>query len=197
MQIKQIQIEGNGVFGSFLKTILSPHCDIVNTADIVILAVPFSAYEDVASKYKNKLLVNVCSVQEETNRICLKYSDQVLGIHPMFGPRSPEDGRTSIVTLDTVYQNPVLELFSKISAIITHYPDGRFITGKLHDEMMAKTHLQVIKISDMISKIVYDARDIPDDFLPTSFKRLKSMADQFLDMPPGTKESILANKYGH
>jgi hypothetical protein len=55
--------------------------------------------------------------------------------------------------------------------------------------------LQVVKLSELISKITAEASDVPDEFLPTSFKRLKALSEQFLDMPEGTKTSILSNPY--
>lgn len=67
----KIQIIGNGSFGTFLNEILTPIYEIVDSADIVILAVPKSAYEEVCREHSGKLLVNVCSVQVETNKIIL------------------------------------------------------------------------------------------------------------------------------
>ncbi|GBG14300.1 uncharacterized protein NMK_1888 [Novimethylophilus kurashikiensis] len=189
-----INIVGAGVFGTFLRTVLAPFCLFSEDADIAILAVPFDAYEDVASAHAGKHLVNVCSVQDATNSICLRHSDRVTGIHPMFGPRSPAAGRTSIVTLTNSCSDEVLEVFGSISSLV-EFANGERITGETHDRMMAKTHLQVVRLADKINAIVADASDIPDECLPTSFKRLKAMAEQFLDMPPGTKSSILANSH--
>ena len=59
----QITIIGDGEFGTFLKEKLSPYFNIVPDADIVILAVPLSAYDEVCSANAGKHLVNVCSVQ--------------------------------------------------------------------------------------------------------------------------------------
>lgn len=191
----EVTIEGDGVFGTFLRTVLAPFCLITDDADIVILAVPFHAYDEVAAAHAGKHLVNVCSVQEQTNTTCLKYSTRVTGIHPMFGPRSPAAGRTCLVTLTNSQSEDVLELFGSISTLV-EFANGERITGKLHDAIMAKTHLQVVRLADKISAIVQAAADVPDECLPTSFKRLKAMAEQFLDMPPGTKSSILANKHG-
>jgi prephenate dehydrogenase len=205
MTFKQdVAIEGTGVFGTFLRKELAPHFTIVDTANIVILAVPAAAYREMADKHQGKHLVNVCSVQEETTNICLEFTAMVTSIHPMFGPRSPADGRTCILT----YQDQnglskqrdaeiqlVIDTFAKISSKIVTEFNGQPMTPRLHDEMMAKTHKQVVQISDHILQIVEDAKDIPDECLPTSFKRLRDMAEQFLDMPPGTRDSILSNKH--
>jgi prephenate dehydrogenase len=208
-----IQIVGDGVFGTFLRNEFKrigqvslagriQKIDVVDTSNVVVLAVPAHAYKEVASQHAGKHLVNVCSVQSQTTADCLGFSDMVTSIHPMFGPRSPVEGRTCIVTradnnTDIRQRNvevtEVLDLFSAIcDKMVTHVND-EIITPETHDRMMARTHLQVVKISDTILKMVDEASDIPDECLPTSFKRLKAMAEQFLDMPPGTKDSILAN----
>lgn len=200
----KINIVGNGSFGTFLKKeFIAKGHEVNRTAkyDIHILAVPFQSYEKVATylvkeygKYIH--LVNVCSVQEETNKILAKAvgtQGTVTGIHPLFGERSSKNisDRVSIVTwVHSSKSQKVLNLFSEISMV---REDG--ISGKEHDEMMAKTHLKVVEISQQIQKIVEEAEGIPDYMWTPSFRKMKEMADQFLDMPAGTKDSILANKY--
>ena len=209
-----VKIVGDGVFGTFLKQQLTGKVwmgeliDLVDDADIVILAVPASAYEEVAKAHAGKCLVNVCSVQEDTTNICLKYSDHVISVHPMFGPRSPDEGKTCLVTYCPEFFNKslmntlrsktdsyVLGVFRQICSQLVFSVNGEELTPKKHDEMMAKTHLKVVEISDHILQLVENAKDVPEECLPTSFKRLKAMAEQFLDMPAGTKQSILSNKY--
>jgi len=184
----KLKIVGDGVFGTFLKKELAELAEICDDADIVIMAVPFSAYEQVALQHAGAHLINVCSVQKATNDICRKYSSRVTGIHPMFGPRSPKEGRTSIITSDAgqLESLPIVRLFENFGPVFS-------CKDELHDQMMAKTHKQVVLISEQIQEIVNDAKDVPDFMLPTSFKRMKAMAEQFLDMSPGTKESILSN----
>lgn len=189
----KITIIGDGVFGRFLQEELSAHAQVVLDAETVIIAVPVSAYDAVAAAHPGKHLVNVCSVQDAPNRDCLKHSDKVTGIHPMFGPQSPMTNRTCIVTQQCADSAAVFELFQKIGAeIVTHKGDVE-ITGALHDEMMRKTHLPVLMFGELAALIVEQAADVPDNCLPTSFKRLKALAEQMKDMSPGTVESIRSN----
>lgn len=189
----KITIIGDGVFGRFLREELSPHAQIVPDAETVIIAVPVSAYAAVAAEHKGKHLVNVCSVQDAPNRDCLKHSGHVTGIHPMFGPQSPMTNRTCIVTQQCAQSAAVFDLFRKIGAeIVTHKGDLE-ITGALHDDMMRKTHLPVLMFGELAALIVEQAADVPDNCLPTSFKRLKALAEQMKDMSPGTVESIRSN----
>lgn len=204
MKLCIIGSEGN--FGSFLKSALSEYNDIAGyskeTADTFILAVPLSEYKNAAQQivniHGNKIhFVNVCSVQEDTTDLLLRMIDKNCGsltsIHPLFGPRSSKSrsDRVSVVTYahgkDSDY---MIKLFSMISVI------RGGVTPKQHDEFMAKTHYQVVRIADQINKIVENAKDVPDYMLTPSFKKMKELANQFLDMPEGTRSSILANKYG-
>lgn len=192
----KITIIGEGVFGRFLREELSRHVQIVPDAETVVIAVPVSAYDAVAAAHAGKHLVNVCSVQDAPNRDCLKHSDKVTGIHPMFGPQSPVTDRTCIVTLQCAESAAVFDLFQKIGAEIVTHKGGAEITGALHDDMMRKTHLPVLMFGELAALIVEQAADVPDNCLPTSFKRLKALAEQMKDMSPGTVESIRSNLQG-
>ncbi|MDE1152401.1 MAG: prephenate dehydrogenase/arogenate dehydrogenase family protein [Micavibrio sp.] len=189
----KISIIGRGVFGSFLAAEFAPHAEITDDADIVIIAVPVSAVEDVAKQHAGKHLVNVCSVQRVPNEACERHSARVTGIHPMFGPQSPVTNRSCVATLACAESEAVFDLFRKIgSEIITHH-NGKPITGRDHDEMMRKTHLPVLMFGELAALIVEQAKDVPDNCLPTSFKRLKALAEQMKDMSAGTVESIRSN----
>src|SRR5687768_7067167 len=94
----KIHIIGNGSFGTFLKELLAPLFDIDETADSVILAVPISAYDSVASDNRDKHLINVCSVQKPSTEMIQRYTPNMTAIHPLFGRRSPADKRNAILT---------------------------------------------------------------------------------------------------
>ena len=103
----------------------------------------------VAEKYAGKHLVNVCSVQRKTNEACLKNSQYVTGIHPMFGAKSPKEGRTCIVTRTCDKSADIIRLFEKIGAeIVTHVGDKK-IDGAVHDEMMRRTHVPVLAFGEL------------------------------------------------
>jgi prephenate dehydrogenase len=192
----EINIVGKGVFGKFLEDCFRGHATFSEKADTVILAVPVSAYEAVAKERAGKHLVNVCSVQRKTNEACLKHSKQVTGIHPMFGAKSPKEGRTCIVTHTCDKSDEIIKLFEKIGAEIVTQANGKKIDGKIHDDMMRRTHLPVLAFGELAALIVDQAHGIPDNCLPTSFKRLKALAEQMKGMSPGTVESIRSNLQG-
>lgn len=189
----KINIVGRGVFGSFLARELAEHAEISDDADIILIAVPVSAVDSVAAQYAGRHLVNLCSVQAAPNADCLRHSARVTGIHPMFGPQSPRANRTCIIT-QACDETPVIrELFEKIGAEIVTHKGDTLITGDIHDDMMRKTHLPVLMFGELAALIAEQAADVPDNCLPTSFKRLKALAEQMKDMSPGTVESIRSN----
>jgi hypothetical protein len=199
---KKIKIVGNGVFGTFLKILLNDFVCFDDEADTVILAVPSHAIDKVASEHKGKHLVNVCSVQRDTNESCLKHTKKLTGIHPLFGKRSPASERNCILTHECVDSYEVLEIFKNIGAtIITHLSSGsrggERIDGKLHDKIMAQTHLVAVEVGEKFSEKLRRADWIPNECLPASVKKLREVIFQLGDMPKGTLDSIKANPFIH
>ncbi len=204
----KISIIGNGSFGTFLKELLSSHFEIVEDADSIILAVPISAYNELGKKFKDKHLINVCSVQKPSTDILLKHTDRVTSIHPLFGRRTPADKRYSILTRlftadnDTWFQDETetefLNLFSKVSKIFEFTPDGfgkvKF-TPESHDILMRKTHVNAVIAAKQVKVFTDAAKDIPDYLIPNSFRLMREFVKTLDDMPQGTIESIMANPY--
>jgi len=204
----KINIIGNGAFGSFLNELLAPHFEITESAQSVILAVPIFAYEEVGEKWasKGKHLINVCSVQKPSMDKLFRFTDNVTGIHPLFGRRTPVDKRNTIITHlcntdnDTwtptcPEENDFLNHFSIVSKLILHNGKDIF-TPESHDILMAKTHLAAAMAAQQMKVVVDRAKNIPDEFIPNSFRLLRDFVKTLDDMPQGTMESILANPYG-
>lgn len=212
----KINILGNGSFGSFLKKELPNYGFKIVDDDIypVIFAIPFSAYEAEAFKCRDRYIINVCSVQKPSTDILLKHTDRVTSLHPLFGARTPENKRNSIVTYE--YTDPYnakwedekqfLALFGKFSNLMyvdySLYPnlDDFFpkFTPESHDQLMAKTHAAAVlaaKQAKQAKHFVDAADDIPDELIPNSFRLLREFVKTLEDMPSGTIESIMANPY--
>lgn len=192
--IKIVGEDGN--FGACLREMLNmqsaEQIQFREDADNVILAVPLDAYEEVAKAHAGKHLINVCSVQVPSTKICLKYSNRVTSIHPMFGARTPfTTPKISIITHETPGHSILAyRIFMSLG-------DVKMTDPVTHDLNMAKTHLQVVLLHDKIKNIMELAEGVPDYFLTPSFRRLKEFSDQYLDMPAGTKSSVLANPFRH
>ena len=201
----KINIIGDGSFGTFLNELLAPLFEIDASADSVILAVPISAYDSVAAENSHKHLINVCSVQKPSTDTLLKYTSSVTSIHPLFGRRTPADKRNSIVTRTFSTENAdhsfakiereFLESFSQISKLANIDPSGAAFTPDSHDQLMAKTHVAAVLAAKQMKVFVDRANDIPDEYIPNSFRLMREFVRTLDDMPPGTIESIMANPY--
>jgi prephenate dehydrogenase len=199
------------VFGNFLKELLAPHCELTDSmAPTIILAVPASAYEECGRFYGQTTchLVNVCSIQKPTTDALLKYTDNVTSIHPLFGKRTPADKRNSILTL-APYQvsvendtwsmgnpehNEFMEVWKKVSTVSSEM-NGIPFTPEMHDILMAKTHGAAVMAAKQLKVFTDRVKDLPDEFIPNSFRLMRDFVKTLDDMPQGTIESILANPY--
>ena len=202
----KINIIGDGSFGTFLNDLLAPIFDIDKNADSVILAVPISAYDSVASDNRGKHLINVCSVQKPSTDLILKYTPFVTSIHPLFGSRTPAKKRNSIITRTfsseqdengrfADNERQFLDGFAKISRLARTDPSGTAFTPDIHDQLMAKTHVAAVLAAKQMKVFVDRANDIPDEYIPNSFRLMREFVKTLDDMPPGTIESIMANPY--
>lgn len=198
----KLAIIGKGSFGTFLETILAPHFEIDDDAESVILAVPISAYETVAAESKDKHLINVCSVQQPSTEHLLRYTDAVTCLHPLFGSRTPVEGRNTIVTRRMEEtsefagnENEFLDGFAKVSAMMYEDHKGEPFTPDSHDRLMARTHVAAVLAAKQMKVFVDRAEDIPDELIPNSFRLMRDFVRTLDDMPQGTIESIMANPY--
>ena len=198
----KVHIIGDGSFGTFLKELLPPVFEIDGNADTVILAVPISAYETLAAENRNRHLINVCSVQKPSLEMILKHTANVTGMHPLFGKRTPADKRNAILTYTIADDSPFadaerefLDGFAKVSKIVRTDHNGEVFTPDSHDRLMAKTHVAAVLAAKQMKVFVERADDIPDEFLPNSFRLMRDFVKTLDDMPPGTIESIMANPY--
>ena len=61
---------------------------------------------------------------------------------------------------------------------------------------MSRTHLAAVQAARQMKVITDRSADITDEFIPNSFRLLREFVRTMDDMPVGTMESILANRYG-
>jgi len=202
----KIQIVGDGSFGSFLKRELPNYgFNVVDDAGSVILAVPISAYDEVGQKNSGKHLVNVCSVQKPSTDILLKHSVNVTSLHPLFGARTPADKRFSLLTYsvnngdDTWFgsddEEEFIMTFQLFSKILVNDWLGKPWTPKSHDIHMKRTHKVAADAAKIAKVLIANTDDIPDEYIPNSFRLLRGFVKTLDDMPTGTMESIMANPY--
>ena len=204
----KINILGSGPFGRFLRELTEPFFEFGEDAKTVILAVPISAYNSLAKCYIDRHLVNVCSTQGPSTDILLRHTANITCIHPLFGRNTPADKRYAIVTrvlsTNSVRQNPFAgneaALFDGLSQICKlHFRDynGNPFSPGTHDRLMARTHIAALVAAKRIKRLVERADDVPDEYLPNSFRLLRQFVATVDQMPIGTVQSIMANPFRH
>jgi len=179
---------GNGSFGRFLK---KNYFQQDLKSDNVVLAVPSGAFEEVCAKHKGKHLINVCSVQSETNKTCLKHSDRVTGIHPLFGHRSDPKDRICILTLGVC---PLGESYDHSTILAFKDCETEIMSGEDHDKLMAKTHAIALEIGEKYAKHFREL-NVDDCLLPASVRKLREVLYLLDGMPKGTVDSIKSNPF--
>jgi hypothetical protein len=103
-------------------------------------------------------------------------------------------------TPDNEAEIEFLKLFRNISKVFNRDPRTEDLrdmwwTPTSHDQFMAKTHLAAMMAAKQLKVYTDRVQDIPDEFLPNSFRLMKDFVKTLEDMPPGTVQSIMANRY--
>ena len=202
----KINIVGTGSFGSFLRELTEPHFEFDEDAETVVLAVPISAYDVLAKKFIKRHLVNVCSSQGPSTDIILRHTANLTCIHPLFGRNTPADKRYAIVTrlLSTHRDSQhrfagneaaLLDGLSQICKMHFSDPNGIPFSPRSHDRLMARTHIAALVAARQVKTLVERAREVPDEYLPNSFRLLRQFVVAVDQMPTGTTQSIMANPY--
>lgn len=172
--MKTIGIIGLGRFGNLLKNIFGRHISEykvitysrsqtqeqlknVCSADLVIPAVPISAFEDVIKQISPLLkngstLMDVSSVKEFPVKVMREYLPREVNIfatHPMFGPDSTKNGET-FEDLKFIFSkvrgdnfdivDDILRMFEKLGVEIIE------MTPEEHDKQAAYTHFYAFLI---------------------------------------------------
>ena len=193
MAIK-LHIIGEGSFGTFISEVLASKFELTQTnPDVVILAVPISAYSAMGAEWSDRHLINVCSIQELSSKYLLEWTDKVTGLHPLFGRRTPSDERDAVITRLTGsnLEKDFLEKFSQATGLRRM----SYMTAEEHDRNAAKTHKKALLAAKLLKPIIDDAKDIPEYLVPNSFRLMRKFVQTMEDMPQGTVESIMANPY--
>ena len=192
----KIGIIGHGSFGTFAAGALTPYADILTyderepdtsapfeaiaSADVIILAVPLSAYEVILKKLKallheNTLIVDICSVKVPSRNIVLdilKTHPNILISHPLFGPQSAANGLNGhdiIVTnvIGEKAEQGVVFLKEKLGLNVHE------ITAEEHDHIMAYVHALTFFVARGLSGLELPV--IP--FKTPSFAMLQALID--------------------
>ena len=137
---------------------VSDNATAVENADIILLCVPISRFEDVVREIHSLLkptqaVIDTCSIKELPVRTMHKYMGKttVLGMHPMFGPSARRlRGRKFILTPTTSkerrFANCVKKWLEKTGGAVT------IMSPKEHDELMSV----VLGLSQFVGMVAYE-----------------------------------------
>lgn len=187
-----IGIVGFGSFGSFIASLLPEDIElswfdiaggnplhVVAQSDVVVLAVPFAAYERVLPQLAavlapETLLVDACSVKAEPSRLIDKYfpnHGELLLTHPLFGPQSADNGLRGLQLIVTRKRGKKAD-----RALALCEGQGLEIeemTAEEHDKVMATVHA----LTFFIGRGLADMHLEKGAFVPPSFSSLLRLVE--------------------
>lgn len=160
------------------KNVLLQEIAAVAKADLVLLAIPLSHYDEVLPQLAEhlapqSLLIDICSVKlkpEALIRQHLPAHHNFLFTHPLFGDQTAAHslkGRTLIITgQEGERAQQVLEFAQHTLGL-----ELKYLTAKAHDQAMAQVHALTFFISRALLEM-----DLPDALFPTpSYQHLANL----------------------
>ena len=130
--------------------------EIVKQADVVIVSVPISVTVDVIHDIgpnvpKDALLCDVTSVKQRPVEAMEKYSDEVLGMHPMYAPSNSIKGQKIVMCPEKGKKWSMFEEFWE-----EHGADLHFTDPESHDKatsiVQGLMHFSELVMADVIRK---------------------------------------------
>ncbi|QGA79985.1 prephenate dehydrogenase/arogenate dehydrogenase family protein [Candidatus Nanohalobium constans] len=130
--------------------------EIVKGADIVIISVPIAVTVDVIHEVgpnvsDSALLCDVTSVKQKPVEAMKQYSDEVLGMHPMYAPSNSIKGQKIVMCPEKGKKWSVMEEFWE-----EHGADLHFTDPKSHDKatsiVQGLMHFSELVMADVIRK---------------------------------------------
>ncbi len=167
--------------------------EIVKQADIVIISVPISVTVDVINQVgpnipKDTLLCDITSVKQEPVEAMKQYSDQVLGMHPMYAPSNPIKGQKIVMCPEKGKKWTEMEEFW-----IENGADLHFTDPKTHDKAMSLVqglmHFSELVVADVIRKSELSGEDM-ENFSSPVYRLITDLTARMLNQKPGLYGSI-------
>lgn len=135
--------------------------DAAKGADLIVLAVPFSAFPEIISKLKsavtpNSIVVDLCSIKKEPMKLMESLPCETVGLHQLFGKVESFSGQKIVICPRNKRQEKsgaflfVKEMLEKMGAQVI------IINAKEHDQILGKiqglTHLIGLNVWDFIEE---------------------------------------------
>lgn len=169
---------------------------IVENADIVIISVPIDVTVDIIHNIgsnipKDALLCDVTSVKQEPVEAMENYSDEVLGMHPMYAPSNSIKGQKVALCPKSGDKWTIMEEFWEEHGAHINVTDP-----ETHDKAMSMVqgliHFSELVIADVIRKSD-NAADEMEDYSTPIYQLVTDLTARMLNQKPGLYGSIQSN----
>jgi len=169
--------------------------EIVQDADIVIVAVPISVTEDVIHEVgphvpDDALFTDITSVKQMPVEAMSEYSEEVLGMHPMYAPSNSIRGQKIVMCPEKGKKWTVMEEFWE-----RHGRDLHFTEPETHDRAMSLVqglmHFSELVVADVIRKSELSGDEM-EEFSSPVYQLITDLTARMLNQKPGLYGSIQA-----
>ncbi|MFB6181012.1 MAG: prephenate dehydrogenase/arogenate dehydrogenase family protein, partial [Candidatus Nanohalobium sp.] len=169
--------------------------EIVKDADVVIVAVPISVTVDVIEEVgpyvsEDALLCDITSVKQEPVEAMKKYSEQVLGMHPMYAPSNSVEGQKVVFCPAKGKKWTEMEEFWTENGADIHFTEPED-----HDKAMSLVqglmHFSELVVADVIRKSDLSGVEM-NEFSSPVYQLITDLTARMLNQKPGLYGSIQA-----
>jgi prephenate dehydrogenase len=170
--------------------------EIVEDADIVVISVPIDVTVDVIHNIGSKipedaLLCDVTSVKQEPVEAMKNYSNEVLGMHPMYAPSNSIKGQKVALCPEKGDKWTIMEEFWEENGAHINVTDP-----ETHDKAMSIVqgliHFSELVIADVIRKSD-NAADEMEDYSTPIYQLVTDLTARMLNQKPELYGSIQSN----
>ena len=169
--------------------------EIVRDADIVIIAVPIAVTVDVIHEVgpqvpRDALLCDITSVKKKPVEAMKEYSDEVLGMHPMYAPSNSIEGQKIVLCPEKGKKWTLMETFWMDNGADIHVTDP-----ESHDKAMSLVqglmHFSELVVAETIRKADMTGSDMEEYSSPV-YQLITDLTARMLNQKPGLYGSIQA-----
>lgn len=167
--------------------------EIVKKADTVIVAVPIAVTTEVIEEIgphvsNDALLCDITSVKKEPVKAMKKYSDEVLGMHPMYAPSNSIKGQKIVLCPEKGDKWTQMKDFWEKNQAETHITEP-----ETHDKAMSYVqglmHFSELVVAETIRKSEVNGEEMSNYSSPV-YQLITDLTARMLNQKPGLYGSI-------
>lgn len=167
--------------------------EAVKDADVVIVSVPISVTVDVIHEIgpnvpEDALFCDVTSVKQRPVEAMKKYSNEVLGMHPMYAPSNSIKGQKVVMCPEKGKKWTIMEEFWEENGADLHFTDP-----ESHDKAMSFVqglmHFSELVVADVMRKSEFKGEDM-QEFSSPVYTLITDLTARMLNQQSGLYGSI-------